>query len=238
MDKRSSRYFCDYCNKTEVNEKEEVTKVYFSCYQKTDWLRHISNKRHIKNKEKCTKLSEYQCKFCFNYFDKDGYNNHMKVNKQFHEKWELYENKEYTCNNFIINEQRASDFSDWKTKAMLNKKIKTGYTPKEIRTNTKNHIKSIIENKKVYVSDPVKSLVTSPIFKDNSAYNYHYKPVDFCNDPCCLLPIYENLNAEIKFVMEGRGNQWCKCDEYDSEYDSEDIQVTNQVTNQVINKVI
>jgi len=211
---RGSRYFCDYCYTEKIDAEDEITNCYFSCYQKGDYMRHIKSKKHIETKKKITEKQEYKCKFCAKYFDKDGYDNHLKINKMFHEKWDVYPNIEYSCNNFIINEVRATCWEDWKEKAIKGRKTSTGYRPKCIRKNTRQHLEALEE------SAP-KPIIKIQDANEESEDEYDYEPYDYCYEVDCLLPKYKYLNKERRAIIKNRGGDYCKCVYKDS--DNEDV---------------
>ena len=114
-----SRFFCDCCYIEKINSKNETYKKYYSCYQLGDWKKHIKTKAHRKNLDKMREEGQYTCEYCMETFDEDGYENHLNNNAPFHKIWNVYDNKEFSCNNFIINERRATSYENWKQIALV-----------------------------------------------------------------------------------------------------------------------
>jgi len=217
-----SRFFCDCCYLEKINDKNEVYKKYYSCYQIGDWRKHLKSKQHRNNLKKMREEGTFTCKYCNEKFNEDGYRNHLKNNDKFHEMWNIYDNKEFSCNNFIINQKRATDYNNWKQLAFKTDRCTTGYTPKCIRKNTKKHM-TVLYGKK-YVEKKLNSNSSSSSIEEDYTSEEEFAPNgDYCSDPECSLPKYDNLTKQKKDILKFRKQLFCECEDcsYDSATDSE-----------------
>ena len=185
-----SRFYCDYCKSNVAEPSGEIGFKYFSCYQLQDWNRHLKSKKHIKNEKKIVEAEEYCCPYCNKYFDKEGYENHLINNKDFHAKWNIYKEIEpnLSCNNWIYEgNKRATSYEDWREKLIGEPK-----KPKYVPTYTLE--KSYSSSSSDYLSTSSEDEI----------------PDEFCNE--CNLPIYEFLTNVKKKKLKNRGCLYCECE--------------------------
>jgi len=212
-----SRFFCDCCSLEKINDKGDLYKKYYSCYQIGDWKKHIKSKQHRTNLKKMREVGTFTCNYCNEKFDKDGYTNHINNNSLFHKIWNIYDNKEFSCNNFIINQRRATDYENWKKIAFSREKNSNGYKPKSLRQNTKNHMSALYGKK--YVEKKLNSSSSCSSIEEDSSSEEEYQPIDYCSDIECGLPIYDNLTIQKKDILRFRKQLFCEC-KYCSDYSS------------------
>ena len=134
-------YYCDYCFINDVNNYN-IVKKYFKCPLKSDFKRHLQTKKCIKNRANVENLeneNKITCEHCNRTFNRDGYNNHIKINKQLHDilngnnynhlitQWKLEEwveeqidLKNIKCNHYVLEYKntitRCTDLNDLITK--------------------------------------------------------------------------------------------------------------------------
>lgn len=150
-----STYFCDHCYKEDHNQ----IKTFFNRYSKTDYIRHIKTKKHLKQ---CLKIKEDEnsilCKECNTLFSPEGYEVHRKRNQEMWDmsSWTRKESK-LTCNNIVIDGKRFGSIGQWSKWLDLqenkvpekrkNKKSINNYTISELLPPTYEESESEIEEK-------------------------------------------------------------------------------------------
>ena len=229
-------FFCDHCFK-----KNEDEKIYFECYQKQKFLKHIDTCKHktkVFNAKKA--MPSFYCEHCKTHFDSWGWAKHQERNQKY---WDsisglkLIRGKEFdnefnqlTCNNFVRCGKRYPSFEN-----MIEQNniwIPPMASKEDLEKDRQKRIKILQERTEKLKREP--KYITD---KDGSTLDIIFTAptIEFCN--CCGKWVdeydYGYQHLLYFYLRHHRDNQYyrkkfkkdiiCRCEtNTSSESDSED----------------
>lgn len=228
-------FFCDHCFK-----KNEDEKIYFECYQKQKFLKHIDTCKHktkVFNAKKA--MPSFYCEHCKTHFDSWGWARHQERNQKYWDsirglkfiKGKDFDNEfnQLSCNNFVRCGKRYPSFDDMIS--LNNIWIPPMASKETIEKEREKKIKILHEKTEKLKREP-KYLKQ----KDGSTLDIIFTTptIEFCNS--CggwvdeydygyehLLYFYLKHHKDNKYYRNHFKNQIiCRCNTSSSESESED----------------
>jgi hypothetical protein len=101
------KFWCDRCYTNKLNLDNQLEKCFFSC-KRTDQMRcHLASKKHIKEMSREKTDDDIECKYCGQFFTKEGYEIHKERNIRL---WQIAGVMKVKCNHFVYNKKRFSNY--------------------------------------------------------------------------------------------------------------------------------
>ena len=208
---KDNKFWCDRCYTIKLDENLEKTKQFFSCYRTEQMVKHLASKKHLKEMQREKTDDDILCKYCNQFFSKEGYAEHKKRNELL---WTMAGIMKFKCNNFIYNNNRYSSWDKMKEVAICSKT-----TNENININKQQKVEQKIEKKKEVEKD----------YYSDDSYVEEFVFYDYCYD--CGKPI--NNCGYKKDDLENRGHKVCDCYN-ENDYDTDELLNNN---NQLIKTI-
>ena len=202
---KEHKFWCDRCYTIKLNDDLVETKQFFSCYRTEQMVKHLKSKKHIKEMHREKGDDDILCKYCSQFFSKEGYAEHKKRNHNF---WNIMGSLKGKCNTFIHNNNRYSSYD---------KMIEANNCPK-VPCSLKENPVSYVKEKVVEVEVEVEK-----DYESDDSYVEEFVFYDWCYD--CGNPI--NNCGYKKHDLENRGHKICDC-YCENDYDTDELLNNNK----------